>query len=79
MSVPDSNAINLKDFPTTRYRGSKRIFLPWIQGHLGLLNSYGLHRFSSGAVRLTFWNGSGSLCAHFLRAGMPGTYLHKAV
>lgn len=37
MILPATNIVNLKEFPTTRYRGSKRKLLPWMQAHLSEL------------------------------------------
>ena len=65
MNIADTHTINLKEFPTTRYRGSKRKILPWISDSLA-----GLEYDSV----LDLFGGTGSVSYMFKRMGKQVIY-----
>ena len=65
MPSPASSQIDLKEFPTTRYRGSKRKILPWIRESLSNLEYDSV---------LDLFGGTGSVSYMFKRMGKQVTY-----
>jgi adenine-specific DNA-methyltransferase len=65
MSTPEKHPINLKEFPTTRYRGSKRKILPWICDNLSCLEYESV---------LDLFGGTGSVSYLFKRMGKKVIY-----
>lgn len=65
MSIPCHTPINLKEFPTTRYRGSKRKILPWINDCLTDLEYESV---------LDLFGGTGSVSYMFKRMGKQVIY-----
>jgi adenine-specific DNA methylase len=65
MSTPAIHTIDLKEFPTTRYRGSKRKMLPWINSHLSGLEYESV---------LDLFGGTGSVSYMFKRMGKKVIY-----
>jgi hypothetical protein len=65
MSSPTIHTIDLKEFPTTRYRGSKRKILPWIYDNLSGLEYESV---------LDLFGGTGSVSYMFKRMGKKVIY-----
>jgi len=65
MSTPNIKLIDLKEFPTTRYRGSKRKILPWISENLSGLEYNSV---------LDLFGGTGSVSYMFKRMGKRVVY-----
>jgi adenine-specific DNA-methyltransferase len=65
MNTPAIKTVDLKEFPTTRYRGSKRKILPWIYNNLS-----GLEYESVSDL----FGGTGSVSYLFKRMGKKVIY-----